>query len=108
MILTLILTLTLTMTLPRTITLTLTLILTRYYDRITRAVSAFEALGGYLGDASSIKKGYGAFFSELEDSPFLELKGAGFLLAVAFKIRTQPLTRNPNPDPTPTPTLTQP
>ena len=62
----------------------------RYYDRITSAVKAFEALGGYLGDASAIKKGYGAFFSEQEDSPFAELKGAGFLLAVAFK-RPQPL-----------------
>ena len=61
----------------------------RYYDRITGAVTAFEALGGYLGDASAIKKGYGAFFSEQEDSPYAELKGAGFLLAVAFK-RPQP------------------
>ena len=75
----------------------------RYYDRITGAVTAFEALGGYLGDASAIKKGYGAFFSEHEDSPYAELKGAGFLLAVAFKIRTQPLTPNPNPNLTPTP-----
>jgi hypothetical protein len=61
----------------------------RYYDRITTAVTAFEALGGYLGDASAIKKGYGAFFSEQEDSPYAELKGAGFLLAVAFKIDTK-------------------
>lgn len=61
----------------------------RYYDRITRAVAAFQSLGGYLGDASALKKGYGVFFSEQDDSPWKELQGAGFLLAVAFKIDTK-------------------
>ena len=31
----------------------------------------------------------GTFFSTQEDSPYSELKGAGFLLAVAFKIDTK-------------------
>jgi hypothetical protein len=61
----------------------------RYYDRITGAITAFEALGGNLGETSAIKKAMGAFFSTQEDSPYSELKGAGFLLAVAFKIDTK-------------------
>ena len=31
----------------------------------------------------------GTFFSSQEDSPYSELKGAGFVLAVAFKIDTK-------------------
>ena len=61
----------------------------RYYDRITGAITAFEALGGNLGETSAIKKAMGTFFSTQEDSPYSELKGAGFLLAVAFKIDTK-------------------
>jgi len=58
----------------------------RYYDRISAAVGQFTALGGALGESGTLKQAYGAFFSEADYSPYQELKGAGFLLAVAFKL----------------------
>ena len=38
------------------------------------------------GDAAAIKKAGKAFWREAEDAPASELKAAGYLLAVAFKI----------------------
>ena len=61
----------------------------RYYDRVTVAVTAFQAFGGSLGDVGALKSASGSFFAEKDDSPYAELKGAGFLLAVAFKIDTK-------------------
>jgi hypothetical protein len=61
----------------------------RYYDRITAAVSAFEVLGKAVAESSTLKTASASFFSESEGSPMSELKGAGFLLAVAFKIDTK-------------------
>lgn len=54
----------------------------RYYARITGAVAAFERLSDALsaGSMGELK----AFFAK--DGPYDELQGAGFLLAVAFKI----------------------
>lgn len=64
----------------------------RYYDRITAAVAAFEALGQSLGSTETLKPAMAQFFSTTDGSPAEEFKGAGFLLAVAFKIdgRTPP------------------
>ena len=64
----------------------------RYYDRITKAVIAFEALGPAMGSAETLKPAMKTFYDSADGSPAEEFKGAGFLLAVAFKIdgRTPP------------------
>lgn len=54
----------------------------RYYDRVTDAVASFKGLSkAFAGGSMQEVK---AFFAQ--DGPFEELKGAGYLLAVAFKI----------------------
>ena len=55
----------------------------RYYDRITAAVVAYEAVPAAV-DAGS--RDGGGFFSAAEDAGASELKTAGYLLAVAFKL----------------------
>ncbi len=66
----------------------------RYYDRITAAVVAYEAVPAAV-DAGS--KDGGGFFSAAEDAGASELKTAGYLLAVAFKLDSvrfaRPLSR---------------
>lgn len=52
----------------------------RYYGRITAAVAGFEAVGQALPT-----KPKPSFFED-EEGPIAELKTAGYLLAVAFKI----------------------
>jgi len=57
----------------------------RYYQRITEAVAAFERVGaGAAAGSAAAAKGFFA-----TNGPYDELKGAGFLLAVAFKIDTK-------------------
>ena len=63
----------------------------RYYDRITAAVAEFESLNGALGEAGALKKAYGSFFSEVDGSAWMELKGAGFLLAGASQMGSRTL-----------------
>ena len=50
---------------------------TRYYDRVTDAIIAFTA---------TVKAGKKGTFYDGEEGPYAELKSAGYLLAVAFKI----------------------
>jgi len=56
----------------------------RYYNRITAVVSSFQQMGDDIsrGEVSGAK----AFFAETDGAPFPELKTAGYLLSVAFKI----------------------
>uniref|UniRef100_A0A7S2CSD8 Uncharacterized protein n=1 Tax=Haptolina brevifila TaxID=156173 RepID=A0A7S2CSD8_9EUKA len=56
----------------------------RYYSRITTAVSRFQLMSSEIANGET--QGAKAFFAEVEGSPFPEIKTAGFLLAVAFKI----------------------
>jgi len=59
----------------------------RYFDRVSGAIGAFERLEAKLADQASCKSASAAFFNEkVEDAPIVELKSAGYLLAVAFKI----------------------
>jgi len=60
----------------------------RYYGRVTTVVSDFEELGRIIdkGDLTAIKKARATFFSDADSSGIEELKSAGYLLAVAFKI----------------------
>ena len=57
----------------------------RYYDRITLAVTEFESLSATIGGPEQKKAGK-VFFSDNDEAAFSELKSAGYLLAVAFKI----------------------
>ncbi|KAL1498530.1 hypothetical protein AB1Y20_013851 [Prymnesium parvum] len=57
----------------------------RYSGRLTAAVKAFLVLKASIGTDEQKKAGK-AFFSDAEDSAYSELKTAGYLLAVAFKI----------------------
>lgn len=56
----------------------------RYYNRVTAVVAAFQAMGKDLsgGDFKQAK----GFFVDSDSAPFTELKTAGYLLSVAFKI----------------------
>ena len=60
----------------------------RYYGRISQVLFAYGAVEAAIksGEAAQIKTAKKAFFSEADDSPSSELKSAGYLLAVAFKI----------------------
>ena len=49
-------------------------------------VIAYEALGAAIKAGDGIKQAAATFFSEAEDAPMTELKQAGYLLSVAFKI----------------------
>jgi len=57
----------------------------RYYGRMTTAVTEFQSLSAVIGTADQKKAGK-VFFSDNEDAAYSELKSAGYLLAVAFKI----------------------
>ena len=48
----------------------------RYYDRITSAVSAFEALGVAIAKGGDLKAASSSFFSDRDESPFSEFKSA--------------------------------
>jgi len=60
----------------------------RYYGRMSQVLNAYRELGNVIasGDAAAIKKAGKAFWSSSEEAPAEELKSAGYLLAVAFKI----------------------
>lgn len=60
----------------------------RYYGRVSSVLNEFNIVGKVIaaGDADKIKGANKFFFSEVDDAPFPELKSAGYLLAVAFKI----------------------
>eukprot|EP00967_Tisochrysis_lutea_P153068 scaffold301240_cov34-Tisochrysis_lutea.AAC.3 len=65
----------------------------RYYDRIIAAVASFQEMDKDL-TAGSLAKSK-AFFAK--DGPYDELMGAGYLLAVAFKIDSKiPPDKIPN------------
>ena len=58
----------------------------RYYGRVTAVVIAYEALGAAIKSGDGIKAAASSFFSDSEEGPAQELKTAGYLLSVAFKI----------------------
>lgn len=58
----------------------------RYYGRMTAVVAAFEALEGTIGEDGQQAAAKRFFNADDPDSPFSELKSAGYLLAVAFKL----------------------
>jgi hypothetical protein len=58
----------------------------RYYGRITEVVIAFQALGSAISMGEGTKQAAASFFAEGDDTPMSELKTAGYLLSVAFKI----------------------
>jgi hypothetical protein len=60
----------------------------RYYGRISQVLYAFNGLGKAItgGDAAAIKAAKASFWRDSEEAPVSELKSAGYLLAVAFKI----------------------
>jgi len=61
----------------------------RYYGRMSLVLNGFNALGKAIesGDSDRIKKAKSTFFADnVDESPICELKSAGYLLAVAFKI----------------------
>ena len=57
----------------------------RYYGRMTAVVTAYQALGASI-QAGNAKQAAAAFFSEEDEAPLAELKSAGYLLSVAFKM----------------------
>lgn len=61
----------------------------RYYDRVSAAIGSFQGMGSKLTDKASCKQAAKDFFSDADDSPLSELKSAGYLLSVAFKIDTK-------------------
>ena len=60
----------------------------RYYGRMAQALYAYNALGKAIdsGDVATIKAAKATFFAEQDEAPAVELKSAGYLLAVAFKM----------------------
>ena len=60
----------------------------RYYGRMAQVLYAYNALGKAVesGDVPTIKAAKASFFADKEDAPGQELKSAGYLLAVAFKM----------------------
>jgi len=57
----------------------------RYYGRMTTAITEFQALAAVIGTAGQKQAGK-VFFSDNDEAAYVELKSAGYLLAVAFKI----------------------
>jgi len=57
----------------------------RYYGRMTAVVTAYQALETAIR-AGTAKQAAASFFSEEDEAPLAELRSAGYLLAVAFKI----------------------
>jgi hypothetical protein len=60
----------------------------RYYGRMAQVLSAYNALAKAIdsGDVATIKAAKATFFAENDEAPAVELKSAGYLLAVAFKM----------------------
>jgi hypothetical protein len=60
----------------------------RYYGRMAQVLYAYNALGKAVesGDVPTIKAAKASFFADKDDAPSQELKSAGYLLAVAFKM----------------------
>ena len=60
----------------------------RYYGRMAQVLYAYQILGAAInsGDAAAIKAAKKTFWADVEDGPANEMKAAGYLLAVAFKI----------------------
>jgi len=58
----------------------------RYFGRITQTVIAFDTLGAAIKANEDAKAVGASFFKDSDDGPISELKTAGYLLSVAFKI----------------------
>lgn len=61
---------------------------TRYYGRMAQVLSEYNGLGKAIKseDKDTIKSAKKKFFADKEDAPASEMKTAGYLLAVAFKL----------------------
>ena len=65
------------------------MLLRRWNDAAERALPAPQALGSAIKANEGTKASAASFWSDKEDAPASEFKGAGYLLSVAFKIDTK-------------------